>query len=202
MFRRLGNKGLRGDINPALTLPVDLRYATLIAEAGVTSTFYSTQGIDKRKRTNPYRAQKGKSARTAPDLSIRLFSQANRVWNLSAPQLEAVEENLGESRFTALRHNIQGRLEYGWRYMPSQIDNPYYTIADRLVPKNDITLTIDNTLTLKEQAVSKDNDAPEGFSLKDNYKDILGLSISVGYDLQEARRSSFRDRYARRPWPA
>ena len=56
MFRRLGNKGMRGDVNPSLALPVDLRYATLIAEAGVSSTLYSTQGIQKGRRNNAFRA--------------------------------------------------------------------------------------------------------------------------------------------------
>lgn len=206
MYRAKGTHGLRTELHPRFSLPVDIKYASLLASAGVRQTFYSNGSPKKNRPPNdelPRWDRGGGEYRTIPDFGLVAFTQASRVWQLPHNTLEATPDNAGQSRWTAVRHMLQPRLEYSWIPNVDQKENPYYLEDDRLLPTNRVMLTLDNIFTVRRESVvtAQNPDSQESAlaSLVPSYFDLARLRLATGYDLGEATRTRHLEKYPRRP---
>lgn len=205
--RRTGTNGFRAEIYPRFSLPLDLKYATVLASAGVRHTMYhsNTQGYTSLITPGtPAPTKQLGTSRTIPDLHLTAFTQASRIWDMrNGSSLEVRPENAGASEWMALRHVIQPRLEYQRTPNVNQEDNPFYTLDDRLLPENLLSLDITNLFTVRKNVVMADpapeGQAPVSASLVPEYQDIFRLRIGGGYDFEEASRTKYRNAYERRP---
>ena len=196
MYRRSGTRGARYEVVPTLTLPINTRYGSIIADARLTQTQYDTEhssrSHDEAQNINLPRQKR--ESRTVPEFGIAGFTEFSRVFDL---------RNVGKSRWTALRHSIQPRLEFRHRANEYQARNPYYSADDRLGPRTEIVYSITNVLTAKQDRVTMVKDSVSGEMtpvLNASYRDVFRLHLEHAYDQREATRSHERNTYPRRPF--
>ncbi|MCH5276596.1 MAG: LPS-assembly protein LptD [Desulfovibrionaceae bacterium] len=207
MYRATGARGLRTELYPRFSLPVDIKYATLLASAGVRQTIYSNSSSQKGHRSNselPRWERSGGESRTIPDLDLVAFTQASRVWQMPHDTpLPLTPDNAGQSRWVAVRHMLQPRLEYSWIPNVDQTSNPYYLEEDRLRPTNRMMFTLDNLFTVHQESVvatpNPDSQESASASLVSTYFDMARLRLRTGYDVSEATRTRHVEQYPRRP---
>jgi LPS-assembly protein len=185
---------------PRLTLPLSSRYGSIIASAGLVQTLYDTEA-PSRSRSASAPKEDGDAA-TVPDISIAASTEFSRVFDLARTPLRPAMDTVGNSRWMALRHNIQPRLEYRKRPFVDQEDNPYYDPEDRLEPRTELIYSLTNVLTVRGQKVvmRKNEDGEQEPGLAEFYRDVLRLRLEQAYDLREASRSEDLNRYERRPF--
>jgi len=205
MYRRSGTRGARYEVVPTLTLPVNTRYGSIIASASLTQTRYDTEhpsrSHDESRDKNLPR--QSKTSRTVPEFSIAGFTEFSRVFDLEPASLAETKENIGKSRWTALRHSVQPRLEFRRRANEDQERNPYYSSEDRLAPRTELVYSITNALTVKREHVALVKDPVSGEmlpTLNTSYRDVLRLRLEQTYDQREATRDHERDDFPRRPF--
>lgn len=204
MYRREGTSGLRSEIYPKISLPIDLRYASLIGTAGVRQTYYSSTSFSDESplsSTGSAGARQTGETRTIPDYNVQGYTELNRVWHLdSTSKLKVDPAHAGESVVTAVRHQIQPRVSYSHTSRVDQEKNPFYSNEDRLLPENELVYSITNILTRKRAVVvaSGEGDAQTA-ELAYDYTDIVRWRIESGYDFREAKRNEYLDYYDRRP---
>lgn len=207
MYRRSGTKGGRTEIYPRLSLPWDLKYASLIGSVGWRQTIYNTAQAANTDPLNPYRSslpdQTGKS-RSLPDADVQLYTEATRQWNFSDKKnMDLSKASLGKSTLLGLRHQVQPRVQY--RMLPSvdQEDNPFYTLDDRIRSTNELTYSITNILTRKSAVVTavpgKEDEEPS-YIARETFTDLVWWKLQTGYDYKEASRNRYRDEYSRQPF--
>ena len=202
MYRRSGTRGARYELTPRLTLPINTRYGSIIASTGLVQTLYETEFPSRNNdhgRNVP--RQKGES-RTLPEFSLAGSTEFARVFDLERPPLSLTTSSIGQSRWTALRHSVQPRMEYRYRVNEDQDDNPYYSTEDRLTPRSELVYSITNVLTAKTETVvlTKDESGEMVPTVRTSYADVLRLRLEQAYDWREAVRNNDRDRYPRRPF--
>jgi LPS-assembly protein len=138
-----------------------------------------------------------------PEVGIAGFTEFARIFDLGAKPLTETKANVGQSRWLALRHSIQPRLEFRHRANIDQERNPYYSTEDRLAPRTELVYSITNVLTGKRDHVVmvKDPVSEEMVpALSTSYRDVLSLRLEQAYDHREASRNHERDTYPRRPF--
>jgi LPS-assembly protein len=205
MYRRSGTRGARYEVVPTLTLPVNTRYGSIIASAGLTQTLYETE-LPSRSRdqgNNNNAPRQNNNSRTVPEFGIAGFTEFSRVFDLEPTPLDKTKENLGKSRWTALRHSIQPRLEFRHSANEDQERNPYYSPEDRLAPRTELVYSVTNALTVKQEHVALVKDPASGEmmpTLNTSYRDVLRLRLEQAYDQREATRDDERDVFPRRPF--
>lgn len=210
MYRAKGTRGWRTEFYPKLTLPVDLKYGSVITTVGLCETYYQT---DLKSHTSPVAPyvpitktprQTGQH-RSLVNLTIESSTQAHRVWHLkNKNSIKIHPENVGRTFCTALRHTIQPRISYNFIPREGQEKNPFYILGDRILPKNDLTYSITNILTKKLTTVSvndknKEDDKNVTPTLITSYHDLLFYKLAAGYDFEEERRKQYVKKYPRRP---
>ncbi len=201
MYRRNGTRGARYTVTPQLTLPVNGRYGSVIATAGVRQALYATDKVDKENRSEPL--QNGDS-QTVPEYQVMGSTEVARVFPLSAAPLAANNGTIGKSRWTAVRHAVQPRVGYANIPLVDQSRNPKYDGEDRIRATNELTYSVTNIITRKRERVvaqkaAKPGEAPQP-AVATDYLDLIRLTLEQGYDIREATRDDERDRYARRPF--
>lgn len=203
MYREEGTSGMRTEIHPVLSLPVDLKYGTLIASGGLRQTLYHSTSVSGNTPLvvgeGGRRDQTGES-RTIPEVDVQAYTSAQRVWKFT-PDLDA--EQVGRYQLTALRHTLQPRVSYSWVPNVDQEKNPFYDEDDRILPSSVLNLSLTNLVTLRRELLSSgsaEDGQRSGLSLVDPvYSEIARVRLSGGYDFREARRKKFRDVLPRRP---
>ncbi len=207
MYRAEGTSGWRMELYPKVSLPLNLRYASLIGTMGLRQTYYNTETKDRTSLRALYQNNSSSplqtgEARSIVDWDIQAYTEANRVWNLNeGEELAVVPENAGKSRWTAVRHQIQPRLRYSRTPHVDQEKNPFYINEDRILPTNELIYSITNIITRKGEriTVSGEGDKQEAHR-KVFYNDLLRWRIESGYDFEEEQRVLYRDKYERRPF--
>ncbi|MDL2279831.1 LPS assembly protein LptD [Desulfovibrio sp. OttesenSCG-928-G11] len=202
MYRRHGTRGARYEVVPRLTMPLNSRYGSIIASGGIYQTLYDTElpARDRDDRDNMPR--QNKDTRTVPEFGAAAFTEFARVFSFDAAPLETSKEGLGTSRWLALRHSIQPRVEYAYRVNEDQDRNPHYTGDDRLLPGNELVYSITNVLSTKRERVVMVKDEATGEMVPGTmteYKELLSLRVEHSHDFREASRSERRDEFPRRP---
>ncbi len=204
-YREYGTSGMKTEVYPRLSLPLDLQYATAIVSGGIRQTFYGTarQSRNSLLSSEPSPLRQTGNNRTIPDFSVQAFTQASRAWQWKEGDLKASLDNVGASQWTGLRHVFQPRLDYNRVFKEHQERNPFYTLDDRILASNTMEVGLNNLVTLRRNTVvadtPEDGTAPVSASLLPEYIDAFRLNISGGYDFEEAQRTRYRDINARRP---
>ncbi|MDL2317414.1 LPS assembly protein LptD, partial [Desulfovibrio sp. OttesenSCG-928-A18] len=202
MYRRSGTRGARYEIHPRLTLPLNSRYGSIIATAGLRYNIYDSSSISNTNSLKDDGPRQSGKSRTLPDFSIAGFTEFARVYGMDPAPLALTESNVGESRWMALRHSVQPRLEF--RHIPNeyQEDNPRYTYDDRIEARTELVYSITNVLTAKTEEVvlEKDENGDMRPTLRTSYRDVARLRLEQSYDFREATRDTERDRHERRPF--
>lgn len=206
IYRTVGTSGGRFEFHPRLSIPLDLKYATVIATGGLRQTFYTstrTRGTSLiTSANNPWKPQDG-WRRTIPDFDITAFTQASRVWDLAPEKKTTDLSEVGQVQWTALRHMFQPRLRYSWVPNVPQERNPFYIEEDRIQPMNELSLSLTNLFTARRQSVVADaapsGQSPTTASLLTDYYEVARVRLGLGYDIGEASRNRNLKLFPRRP---
>ena len=194
-YRAKGVRGLRTEIHPELSVPVNLPGASLLVSGGIRQTYYNSNHVNFDNNQRWTRGG-GTKDRFIPDVSAVAFTQMSRIWDMPENKLEATAENVGETSWTGLQHRIQPRLSYEWTPDRDQSDNPMFEEDDRLKPSQRVKLSFTNILTARRESVSGANGV---YKTNESYFDPVRWEIATGYDIDEAGRTKYRDIYSRKP---
>ncbi len=216
LYRRLGTSGMRTELFPQISLPLDLKYLSLIPSLGVRQTWYTSTHVDRSSAAMDYGTSEtnpdlqGRS-RTLPNIDVQAFTETSRIWQLSGTPVGAPgNSDTGFfSGWAGLRHNIQFRANYTHIRNEDQSENPFYGPDDRINTTNEITYSIINILTRKRGVVQKAARAQlpplDGAEVKNaadtvnyDYLDLLRWKVEWGYDFKEAHRNQYLDTYPNR----
>ncbi len=209
MYRNSGTKGGRSELYPKLTLPWDLKYASVIATAGLRSTYYSTTNSAHTDFMRPYYAsptapKQNKKNRVLPDVDVQMYTETQRIWSLTPDEpVRPTADFVGKSNWTGLRHQIQPRLRYRANPNKDQQDNPFYQLEDRINGTNELTYSVTNIITRKStsvRAVPGEKGEEPTYETFDSFKDLVWWKLQAGYDYEEAERTQHRDEYSRHPF--
>lgn len=197
--RNRGTTGKRFDVRPRLSVPLVSPYGSVIAAAGLRHTQYL---IDRFETTIFAEDHEYASSRTMWDAEASAFTELIRVYEMigDEPLLPSVE-NLGETRWAAIRHSIQPRVDYVARPYRDQSENPYFDEIDRLGEINEVTFSLTNVLTRKKQTVVMRSDQAEPEpAVSEDYLDFMRFRIQTSYDFVEGAREEDLDGHPSRPW--
>lgn len=197
MYRQEGTQGLRTELYPKLSMPVNFRYVNMEMSMGARALLYNNTRDDSTGLTGgtDNREEQISTASVIPDFGMDFYTEAKRTWEWPQ-ELELFEENLGKKTYTAMRHTIQPRVSYSLVADVDQEDNPYYSVYDRIQDRNSIEFSFDNHFTFKRETVAK---GPEGLYFKTSYHDLLRVRLSTGYDFREQDRTQFTEYFENRP---
>lgn len=207
MYRAEGTTGWRSEFYPQLSLPLNMRYGSLIASAGLRQTWYNTNRTDYTSPLAPYNpspknpSQTGES-RTMVDFDIQGYTETSRVWDLVGKNFDPYSENaVGHTTWTAFRHQLQPRIRYRRTPSVDQDNNPFYTMNDRILPTNELTYSLTNILTRKGTVVTETGtDDQKEYQANTTYQDILRWQIETGYDFEEEQRKKHTEEYSNKPF--
>ncbi|MFV0422946.1 LPS-assembly protein LptD [Oleidesulfovibrio sp.] len=196
-LRHNGTTGARFEIAPQVSIPLSGRYGSIISTFGVRHTEYSTDhkepdGVNVLSATG--------TSRTIPSMNISAFTEVARTFNL-AGQDPVAGMQAGDTRWTMLRHSLQPRVSYDNTANVDQDDNPYYTVHDRILARNEITYSLTNLFTRKRLSVSAASEEEGGGLVQRyDYSDFLRVRLQQSYDIREADRTEQLDKYETRPF--
>ena len=197
MYRREGTQGMRYVLQPELSLPLANRYGSLMFVGGVQQSFYGTNAYGSDSPEQRDRTQ------TVPYMRIDASTELERTYEWNATPLAASAETLGKTRWTAVRHIIQPRLNYTNTPREDQSRQPFYDDKDRIRPINELTYSITNVLTRKRDRVvavkGKEGEAAT-YATASDYLDVARLTLEQTYDIRESRREDERGAFVRRPF--
>ena len=193
-YRNKGVRGLRTEIHPELSIPVALPGVSLLLNGGLRQTWYNSTHYEETKDKSTRGS--GTKDRFIPEASVSAFTQLSRVWQMPERALEAVADNVGESRWVGFMHRMQPRLTYGWIPDRDQSDNPIYEEMDRIKPSQQMRFSLTNIFTTKKSTVKRTQD---GYGCSETYADPVRWEIATGYDFDEADRKKYRDEFELKP---
>ena len=194
-YRRDGVKGMRYDLNPKLSLPLRNDYGSLIPQFAVRGSLYQA-GNEGRIQGDT--GSNDDNSRAVPEFSLAGFTEFARNYDLGSVPLAVSEENVGNRRWSGLRHTIQPRVDYIKRWKVDQDDLPYFDTIDRLAPRDEVIYSLTNLFTVKRESVGLDKD--KNPVAREDYIDFVRFKLETGYDFDEARRTWKREAYKRRPF--
>ncbi len=223
MYRQSGTSGLRSEIYPKISLPMDFGFASVIASAGLRQTYYTNErSSDNSIISTAQGSDQDSTTRTIPEFNIQGYTQLSKVWNVNgnAETLAERKPTVGAKETVAYRHEIQPRIQYSYTSFVDQEDNPYYITDDRLLRTNELTYSITNTITRKQarvvpapktenntQTASPENPNAEKvensqvpLQVAYDYVDIVRWRLASGYSFTEANRNTLLDEYPRKPF--
>lgn len=208
MYRSTGTSGMRTEIAPTLSVPLDLGFLSIIGSVGVRQTWYSNtttsdNALYQQSLQTGGNPRQTSEARTIPQINIKAFTEANRTWELEEGKNLTLDDPSGSNAWVAVRHQMQPRLNYRYTSSVDQERNPYYTADDRILPTNELTYSLTNIVTRKKGVVVQpetENGTPGAASISFDYLDLVRWRIESGYDFNEAKRNNYLQEYERRPF--
>ncbi len=201
-YRPQGSTGQRYDIYPRVSLPITTKYFSLEPAVGFRQTQYETESTERisyniNGRNISLDGSNTKTSRSLPEFEVTAFTELAKVYNFNK-EMTATLENTGKSQWQAMRHSIQPRINYYKVADQNQYDLPYYDSTDRIGVSDEITYSLTNVLSVKQESIGVD---AEGNAIKQSsYLDFLRLSLEHGFDFEEDRRTDSRDEYPTRPF--
>ena len=194
-YRARGVRGMRTEIHPELSLPIYIPGASLLLSGGIRQTLYNSNHVSFDE-SNRWARGGGTKDRFIPDMSVTLFTQFSRVWDLPENKLEPTKENAGQRRLTGILHRIQPRFSYEWTPDRDQSDNPIFEDMDRIKPSQRLRASVTNIVTARRETVSGSKGS---YKVSQSYSDPFRWELATGYDIDEANRNKFRETYSRKP---
>ncbi|MBQ4132658.1 MAG: LPS-assembly protein LptD [Desulfovibrionaceae bacterium] len=201
-YRPYGATGQRYDIYPRISLPINTKYFSLEPAFGFRQTQYETSSTERISymlsgREVSLDGSNKKTSRSLPEFEITAFTELARIYALNE-ELAASLENVGKSRWSAMRHSIQPRVNYYKVADQNQHDLPYYDYIDRIAMRDEITYSLTNLFSVKRESVAVD---AEGNPVKQaSYLDFLRFTLEHGFDFDEKRRTDYKNEYPTRPF--
>jgi LPS-assembly protein len=199
-WRRFGTRGLRLDLYPQVSLPLESDYFSLIPKLGWRETVYAIDQFEnepQKVNTDDHYLSRG-----IWDFEATAFSEFYRIYSLKSDKdIRANKQNLGISFWDKIKHSLQPKLKYQYTPNMDQSDLPEFDSLDHIEAQNELTYSITNILTRRSKKVvpiAADNDS--GYELSSNYLDFLRLELEQSYDLDEADREKNLDKYPKRPF--
>lgn len=197
--REEGARGMRYDIHPRVSLPLVSEYGSLVFSGGLRQTNYATE------RTETISTDSGDNtgdARTLGEFGLAAMTELAGVYDLGFEPLELQPESIGQTRWNAVQHVVQPRLNYQYTSKENQLDNPFYDSDDRISERNDLTFSLVNILNRRQEAVTMvtAEDGTQEIGLKEDYLEFLRFTLSQRYSFREMERTQDRDKYERRPF--
>ncbi|WP_432738035.1 LPS-assembly protein LptD [Maridesulfovibrio sp. FT414] len=195
-WREYGTTGGRFDLRPELSMPVRAAGITFIPRAGFRATSYM---VDSFQNASVDVSRDTTQMRFLADAGVSAVTDFYRVFDLGAGP-ELTTENVGESSWTRMKHNVVPRLEYSWVQDDSsaQAKLPYFDSRDRISEQNDIVLSLTNVFDRSKGTVVLDDEGNP--YLDTSYLEFLRIRLEQGYDIDEANRSVELSEYERRPF--
>ena len=194
-WREYGMSGGRIDIHPELSMPVTAAGITFIPHAGVRATSYL---MDSFQNANSTIKQDSTQTRLMADAGISAFTDVFKVFEFGSGPVVS-KENIGQSSWTKMKHNIVPRLDYNWVQDESnQEELPYFDSRDRITKENDIVFSLTNVLDRSQSTVVAGEDGEA--TLENEYLEFFRFRLEQGYDIDEANRSSDLSQYESRPF--
>lgn len=202
LHRRNGTRGARYTIAPRLTLPITSKYGSIMISGGLTQVFYNTEMPSRSNPNGTNGPRESDESKTVPDYSIVASTDFAKVYTTQSSPLLVNNGTVGQSRWTAVKHSLQPRVEFRQRPLVDQEQNPFYDDDDRLLPKTELVYSITNVITRKKETVSleKNKAGKVEPTLHTSYVDLMRLRIEQAYDFREAHRNDEINKYPRRPY--
>lgn len=201
-WRQYGTRGVRTDLHPTISLPLNWGPVTLIPSGGLRNTAYNVGGYTNEPTTTTTNKT---PTRTMYEMGFTGFTEFSRVFKLDGQNLAATPENIGKSEWGAIRHSVTPRLEFAYVPAPqSQERLPYFDSLDRVTRQNKITYSLTNVLDRKRSSVVAAPGPAGGNSTipvaATDYLDFLRLRVEQSFDRDEAARTEELGTYAKRPF--
>jgi LPS-assembly protein len=216
-WREKGSTGSRIEFLPKVSLPWSTGMGTLTPSVLWRQTFYvidrhddSWEGVDESKRF----FEQG-----IPEFRVEAFSSLFRVFDLGVQdKLAPTLKNIGNRRWSKVKHTIQPELRYS--YIPERdlSGNPQFVEEDKINKRNRLSYTLRNTFNRRlDTVVQHQSEFPtnegsvsgygeesgllaQNIQTRREYRDFLIVRFDQYYDFDEAQRATDLGRYPRRPF--
>ena len=201
-WRQYGTRGVRTDLHPTISLPLNIGPVTLIPSGGLRNTAYSVGGYTNEPGTTTTNKT---PTRTMYELGFTGFTEFSKVFQLGGGNLAATNENIGKSEWGAVRHSVMPRLQFAYVPAPkSQERLPFFDSLDRVTRQNKITYSLTNVFDRKRSSVvAAAGPAGSGTTVPvatTDYLDFLRLRVEQSFDRDEAARTDELTTYSKRPF--
>jgi LPS-assembly protein len=203
-WREYGTRGVRTDLHPTLSLPLNMGPVTLIPSGGLRNTAYTVGGYTNEPTTTTGNKT---PTRTLYELGFTGFTEFSRVFSLADQPLAATVENIGKNEWGAVRHSVTPRLEFAYVPAPKSQDRlPYFDSLDRLNRQNLVTYSLTNVFDRKRSSVVAGPNKPgaDGNSTipvaGTDYLDFLRVRVEESFNRDEAARTDQLGTYSKRPF--
>ncbi|PIP07256.1 MAG: hypothetical protein COX52_04455 [Syntrophobacterales bacterium CG23_combo_of_CG06-09_8_20_14_all_48_27] len=169
-YRTEGQKGHLYDIQPAISLPVNLGgYLQLTPEMAVKGTFWD--------RDDGVAANDNKHGdRKVWNAGVNLTTEVHRIFDVGGETMEKI------------RHGIESELTYTYATVIAQDNRPDF--VTEVTGENNLSYALINTLTARGKG--KDG--------RTSYRELLRLKLAQNYDIKEARRDVTSPGMEKRPF--
>jgi LPS-assembly protein len=159
IYRESGEKGQRLTLAPALSYPIwTIPYVGI--EPSVTY-FLTYRWVDE------YQDRQDEPSKDTYEVALQFYTTLERIFDIEYRNVRR------------LKHKFQPTLTYTFRpYQEQEADTPWFEPIDTLTRYNVISLSLDNFLDVRR----------EDEKGRPSYSQGARLSISQGYDLDEARK--------------
>ncbi len=197
-WRQYGTRGHRLDLTPTLSMPLVCEYGSIIPTVIWRNTLWD---VDDFKTTTVAEGDDNIADRSLPMFDVEAFTELYRVWDLGLDEpFPLTMDSVGNSRTAAIKHAIQPRIEYSGVPHVEQRDMPYFDDMDRIEEQQELTYSLTNVITAREETVvmGTDEDGSATPALEVGYEDVVRLTLEQSYDFNEATREDSRQ-YDRRP---
>lgn len=218
-WREKGTTGSRIEFLPKVSLPWSTGFGTITPSVAWRQTFYvidkhddSWESVDESKRF---------FERGIPEYRVEAFSSLFKIFDLGAQDdISPALENVGNSRWSKVKHTLQPELTYSYIPERDQSGNPRFVGEDNIAKRNRLSYTLRNTFNRRlDTVVQGQAERPADESVSENgeengllglltqnirtrsgYRDFLTVRLDQYYDFNEAKRDTGLERYPRRPF--
>ncbi len=194
-WRRSGNKGMKLNAYPSITLPLNCKHVSSILKAGWEEALYYNQDTGKKSA-----GEKEFITRGTASMHASLFSNMFNTFEIEPnTELLAQKKYSGNAAWTKIKHSIRPQVEYEYQSSEGN-DVPEFALQDTRISKNKITYSLTNSFTRKKSTVVPQTEGQQdtGFKVDTEYRNFLLLDLEQSYHIKESHRDHQLSQYPRR----
>ncbi len=195
-WREFGTTGVRTDLHPQFSLPINNAYGTIIPRVGWRETIYSLDQVENDPDVDGTSQTRGLF-----DAQITAFTSLQRVFDLT-PQKGPQDglKQLGDSQWTGIKHTLQPELE--WNYIPNedQDDLPDFDYLDRIDPTSAITYSLQSVLTRRKVSLQAAKGNEKDLQMHTDYRNFCLFELEQSYEFRESTLRKAKNFKNRRPF--